>query len=99
MKQLMESKSEVTMIKSSGKPANKIKMTIKDFDIQGVLGEGSYGKVYCGILKADKKAFAIKILDKFHIRKVTSLCCIFRTKKLKMFSGRETCFEMWCIPT
>ena len=46
---------------------NNPKMTIEDFDIQNVLGEGSFGKVYCGIQKSTKKAFAIKVLDKYHI--------------------------------
>lgn len=46
------------------------KLTIKDFDIQGVLGEGSFGKVYCAIQKSLKKTYAIKVLDKYHIMKV-----------------------------
>lgn len=45
-------------------------MTIEDFEIQGVLGEGSYGKVYCALEKGEKKLYAIKVLDKYHIMKV-----------------------------
>ena len=50
--------------------SQKRKMTIADFDVQGVLGEGSYGKVYCAVEKSEKKAYAIKVLDKYHIMKV-----------------------------
>jgi len=46
-------------------------MTIKDFEIEGVLGEGSFGKVYCAIDKNDQKSYAIKVLDKYHIMKVS----------------------------
>lgn len=45
-------------------------MTIDDFEIQGVLGEGSYGKVYCALEKGEKKMYALKVLDKYHIMKV-----------------------------
>jgi len=38
--------------------------------LKGVLGEGSYGKVYRAIDKSDKKSYAIKVLDKYHIMKV-----------------------------
>lgn len=48
-----------------------MKIAIKDFDIQGVLGEGSFGKVYCAIHKGPKKTYAIKVLDKYHIMKVS----------------------------
>lgn len=50
--------------------SSKRKLTIEDFDIQGTLGEGSYGKVYCALDKSDKKLYAIKVLDKYHIMKV-----------------------------
>ena len=35
-----------------------------------MLGEGSFGKVYCAIHKGPKKTYAIKVLDKYHIMKV-----------------------------
>lgn len=50
--------------------SNKRKLAIDDFEIQGTLGEGSYGKVYCALDKSDKKLYAIKVLDKYHIMKV-----------------------------
>ena len=50
--------------------SHKRKMTIDDFEIQGVLGEGSYGKVYCAVEKSENKSYAIKVLDKYHIMKV-----------------------------
>jgi serine/threonine protein kinase len=56
---------------------NSAKITIKDFDIQGVLGEGSFGKVYCGIHKITGKTYAIKILDKYHITKVANFLLAF----------------------
>ena len=31
------------------------KVNISDFDIEGVLGEGSFGKVYCARQKKDNK--------------------------------------------
>ncbi|CDW87721.1 3-phosphoinositide-dependent protein kinase 1 [Stylonychia lemnae] len=55
--------------KLSTQGSMKRKMTIKDFEIQGVLGEGSFGKVYCAIDKHDQKFYAIKVLDKYHIMK------------------------------
>lgn len=45
-------------------------MTIKDFEIQGPLGEGSFGKVYLALQKGSKKHVAVKVLDKYHIMKV-----------------------------
>ena len=48
----------------------KQKLSIEDFELQGVLGEGSYGKVYCAIEKQKQKKFAIKVQDKYHIMKV-----------------------------
>jgi serine/threonine protein kinase len=58
----------------------KQKLTIQDFEIQGVLGEGSYGKVYCAIQKIDKKPYAIKVLDKYHIMKVHSVFIYLESK-------------------
>jgi serine/threonine protein kinase len=46
------------------------KLTIQDFDLKGVLGEGSYGKVFRAIDKKEKKSYAVKVLDKYHITKV-----------------------------
>jgi hypothetical protein len=40
--------NEVPAAKVMG-PRGTKKITIKDFDIQGVLGEGSFGKVYCAL--------------------------------------------------
>lgn len=63
----------------------KPKLTIQDFEIQGVLGEGSYGKVYCAIQKIDKKAYAIKVLDKYHIMKVLCIFIYLELKSRKRF--------------
>ena len=57
--------------KNTASSSNKKKLSIEDFEIQGVLGEGSYGKVYCAIHKSENKAYAIKVLDKYHIMKVS----------------------------
>jgi len=57
-------------------------MTIADFDIQGVLGEGSYGKVYCAVEKSERKAYAIKVLDKYHIMKHNKVDNVFRERDL-----------------
>lgn len=46
------------------------KKSIEDYDIHGILGEGSYAKVYCATDKTDNQPYAIKILDKYHIMKV-----------------------------
>ena len=35
-----------------------------------MLGEGSFGKVFIAIDKENRRPYAIKILDKFHIMKV-----------------------------
>ena len=52
--------------------SNSAKITIKDFEIQGPLGEGSFGKVYLALQKGSKKHVAVKVLDKYHIMKVKS---------------------------
>lgn len=59
--------------------------------MQGILGEGSYGKVYCAIDKGSNKKYALKVLDKYHIMKVLISCFnLNRTKKLIMCSEKET---------
>jgi len=65
-------------------------MTIADFDIQGVLGEGSYGKVYCAVEKSERKAYAIKVLDKYHIMKVREFHSNISIIKWTMYSERGT---------
>lgn len=50
---------------------SKTKLKIEDFEMIGTLGQGSYGKVYCALEKNSKKKFAVKVLDKYHIMKVT----------------------------
>ena len=45
-------------------------MTIQDYEIHRVLGEGSFGKVFIAIDKENRRPYAIKILDKYHIMKV-----------------------------
>lgn len=59
-------------------------MTIEDFDISGVLGQGSYGKVYSAIDKLTKKKFAIKVMDKYHIVKNKKIDNAFRERDLLM---------------
>ncbi len=48
------------------------KRTIEDFEMIGILGEGNYGKVYAAVEKSNRKPYAIKILDKYHVMKVNS---------------------------
>ena len=43
---------------------NNPKMTIEDFDIQNVLGEGSFGHVYKALDNENGKTVAIKIISK-----------------------------------
>jgi serine/threonine protein kinase len=35
-----------------------------DFEIQGIIGEGSYGKVYKVKRKSDDRIFAVKVISK-----------------------------------
>ena len=60
--------SELAMREST--TGSRAKLNIEDFELQGILGEGSYGKVYCAMDKLNNKKFAIKVLDKYHIMKV-----------------------------
>jgi serine/threonine protein kinase len=52
----------------------KTRMKIEDYELLGILGQGSYGKVYCAQEKGTKKKYAIKVLDKYHIMKVKLQC-------------------------
>lgn len=45
-------------------------MSIQDFELHRVVGEGSFGKVYIALDVKNKRPYAIKILDKYHIMKV-----------------------------
>ncbi len=47
----------------------KKKMSIDDFNPVRSLGEGAYGEVLLVKLKATKKEYAMKVLDKAHIAK------------------------------
>ena len=40
-----------------------------DFDILGVIGKGSFGSVYRVKQKSSKKIYAMKVLEKEHIKK------------------------------
>ena len=64
---LQEKQEEI--VRGCAPKTNKI--SIKDFEIQGVLGEGAFGKVYCAVQKGQSKVCAIKVLDKYHIMKVS----------------------------
>lgn len=65
-----------SMIEESGNletyrsTATSKRLNITDYEMQGILGEGSYGKVYLAKEKTSGKKFAIKVLDKYHIMKV-----------------------------
>lgn len=58
------------------------KKTIEDFEIHGVIGEGSFAKVYSASDKSDNKTYAIKILDKYHIMKHKKVENVFRERDL-----------------
>ena len=64
-----------------------------------MLGEGSYGKVFCGIEKSENKPYAIKILDKYHIMKVHNYYSntIDSTKKLRVYLEKETSLKNFHI--
>ena len=47
-------------------------VSLKDFELSGVLGQGSFGKVFVAKKRDDNKVYAIKVLDKYHILKVKS---------------------------
>lgn len=49
--------------------------------MQGLLGEGSYGKVYQAVEKSTMNKYAIKVLDKYHIMKVIFILIIFKALK------------------
>ena len=73
---------------------SRSKLTLEDFQLQGILGEGSYGKVYCAIDKLNNKKYALKVLDKYHIMKVSLfknfiLHIFIRTKKWIMYLEKE----------
>eukprot|EP00350_Pseudokeronopsis_sp_OXSARD2_P004562 CAMPEP_0170551668 /NCGR_PEP_ID=MMETSP0211-20121228/9677_1 /TAXON_ID=311385 /ORGANISM="Pseudokeronopsis sp., Strain OXSARD2" /LENGTH=90 /DNA_ID=CAMNT_0010858991 /DNA_START=114 /DNA_END=386 /DNA_ORIENTATION=- len=52
-----------------GSAVGRAKIGIEDFDMMGIIGEGSYGKVFCAKDKLNSKKYAIKVLDKYHIMK------------------------------
>jgi len=45
-------------------------MSLADFELIQILGEGSYAKVLKAKFKETGKIVAIKILEKYHIKKV-----------------------------
>lgn len=45
----VESVEDTKVVPKVMEPRGTKKITIKDFEIQGVLGEGSFGKVYCAL--------------------------------------------------
>ena len=63
------------------------------------MGEGSFGKVYLAVQKGTKKQVAVKVLDKYHIMKVTLVVdYIASIIKSKVCFARETCFRNFSIP-
>ncbi|CDW79266.1 3-phosphoinositide-dependent protein kinase 1 [Stylonychia lemnae] len=64
------------------KMSRGVKKTIEDFELHQVLGEGSYGKVYCALEKNENKAYAIKVLDKYHIMKNQKVDSVFRERDI-----------------
>jgi protein-serine/threonine kinase len=52
------------------KKPEKHKMSIQDYELHRVIGEGSFGKVFIAIDVKTRHPYAIKILDKYHIMKV-----------------------------
>lgn len=66
----MKLHSESEILNRESGMGSRTKLTIDDFELHGILGEGSYGKVYCAVDKLNQKRFAIKVLDKYHIMKV-----------------------------
>lgn len=53
--------------------SGKVKLSIEDFEVLGIIGEGSYGKVFCAKDRVSERKYAIKVLDKYHIMKVSFL--------------------------
>ena len=58
------------------------KLTIDDFEIQGILGEGSFGKVYLGIEKNTQHKYALKVINKYHLQKNNKTESAFRERDL-----------------
>ena len=57
------------------------------------MGEGSYGKVYYAINKLDDKPYAIKVLDKSHIIKVSLNNDVIIELKIWKFFKRKWYFK------
>jgi 3-phosphoinositide dependent protein kinase-1 len=54
----------------------------EDFQLERILGEGSYSTVFLATDKASKKKYALKVLDKSHIIKEKKVQQVSREKEI-----------------
>ncbi|OCT97215.1 hypothetical protein XELAEV_18009444mg [Xenopus laevis] len=65
--------------------------SIDDFNIQSLLGEGSYGKVYKANYRKTGRAVAIKTIESFYMDEPTAFAGVLREQRILLLAKKENC--------
>ncbi|XP_041425964.1 serine/threonine-protein kinase akt-2-like [Xenopus laevis] len=65
--------------------------SIDDFNIQSLLGEGSYGKVYKANYRKTGRAVAIKTIESFYMDEPTAFASVLREQRILLLAKKENC--------
>lgn len=68
-------------VKQTRKSTDEKKVNVESFEFLGLIGEGSYGKVFMAKKKKTNKFYAIKMISKSKIMKAGKMQEVFRERK------------------
>jgi len=73
-------------------------MSLEQFDLQGVLGEGAYGCVYLALNEDDQKYYAVKAISKRKLLNENKSHQVFRERKALLTLDHPNIIKLkWCF--